>query len=135
MLGTHLVKSYSTTQQTLALSSGEAEYAAIVKGVAVSLGVRSILADFGIVLPEPIRINTDATTGRSIAMRRGLGKIRHLSLQLLWVQQRVQAGEVRIHKVSTHHNAADLFTKHHQRKQLEYILSRMHVRLVTNLTA
>ena len=93
--GQHMIKAWSTTQQTLALSSGEAEYMAIVKGSAVALGVRSPLEDFG-VGTMPIRLLTDATTGKSIATRRGLGKTRHIALHLLWVQQRVQSGGIEV---------------------------------------
>ena len=111
-LGQHLIKSYSVTQQTIALSSGEAEHAAIVKVAAVAMGIRSLLHDFAVEEKQHIAINTDATTGRAIAVRRGLGKVRHIALHQLWVQQRVQTGEISIHKVRTDRNPADLFTKH-----------------------
>lgn len=128
-LGQHLIKAWSTTQQTLALSSGEAEYMAIVKGSAVALGVRSLLEDFG-VGTMPIRLHTDATTGKSIATRRGLGKTRHIALHLLWVQQRVQSGEIEVHKVSTQNNLSDLFTKHHAAPRLQFLMERMGVELI-----
>ena len=48
MYGSHVVKTWSATQATVALSSGEAEYSADVKGASILLGFRSLLADLGI---------------------------------------------------------------------------------------
>ena len=47
-IGTHIVKHWSSTQATIALSSGEAEYYGMVKGASVALGIRSMLADLGV---------------------------------------------------------------------------------------
>ena len=47
-LGNHAVKSWSSTQAALALSSGEAEYNGLVKGSSVAIGIREMLRDLGI---------------------------------------------------------------------------------------
>ena len=47
MWGTHLLKSWSSTQNTIALSSGEAELIALVKCSSELLGLRSLLKDWG----------------------------------------------------------------------------------------
>jgi hypothetical protein len=49
VLGKHLVKSWSSTQATLALSSGEAEFYAIIEGASRSLGVQALMEDMGVV--------------------------------------------------------------------------------------
>ena len=59
MIGGHLIKSWSSTQQSISLSSGEAEMVGVTKGAAAALGFRSLLADLG--LPWPVRIWTDST--------------------------------------------------------------------------
>eukprot|EP00969_Alexandrium_andersonii_P074680 3294522-Alexandrium_andersonii.AAC.1 len=41
MWGAHTIKHWSTTQKTIALSSGEAELAGIVKGAAEGMGLVS----------------------------------------------------------------------------------------------
>ena len=46
MLGKHLIKPWSSTQTSLALSSGEAEFYGVVKA-AGSVGCRSVLAGDG----------------------------------------------------------------------------------------
>ena len=48
MIGDHCVKTYSSTQDIIALSSGEAEYYGVVKGGSVGIGLRSMLGDFGV---------------------------------------------------------------------------------------
>ena len=87
----------------------------------MALGVRSLLEDLGIGTMT-VRLQTDATTGKSIATRRGLGKPRRIALHLSWVQQRVQNSEIEVYKVSTQSNLADLFTKHHAAPGLAFLI-------------
>jgi hypothetical protein len=47
MWGGHCLKSWSSTQDVIALSSGEAEYYAIVKGVSQALGMKQLLNNLG----------------------------------------------------------------------------------------
>eukprot|EP00959_Pyramimonas_sp_CCMP1952_P111611 2334295-Pyramimonas_sp.AAC.1 len=66
--------------------------------------------DFGITLK--CRLHTDSSAAKAIATRRGVGKIRHLHTQSLWVQDKVAQKEIVVHKVPGKENAADLGTKH-----------------------
>ena len=50
--GKHLLKSWSSTQDTLALSSGETEYCGVTKTSGVGLGYQALLADLGVELPS-----------------------------------------------------------------------------------
>ena len=76
-IGDYCVKSWSTTQTLIALSGGEAEFYSLTRCAAMSMGIRSLLNDLGLDLD--IRAFTDATTGKAIASRRGLGKVRHIA--------------------------------------------------------
>ena len=49
-----------------------------------------------------------------ICSRQGLGKLRHIDTQTLWVQQRVRDKTFELRKVRGTENPADLFTKHLQ---------------------
>ena len=104
------LKTWSRTQPTIALSSGEAELAAVVAGVAEGLGMLSVLADFGIALTR-LTLRSDATAAIGITQREGLGKVRHLATADLWVQQRLRRQEFRIAKIPGPQNPADLGTK------------------------
>ena len=78
LLDGRLVKQWSKTQTTLALSSGEAELHGIASGIAQGMGMKSIAHDLGFRLG--VRLHSDATAALGIARRRGLGKIRHLDV-------------------------------------------------------
>ena len=112
MLGRHLIKSWSSTQANVALSSGEAEYYAVVKACGIGMGFRSLLQDLGVGLP--LRVWTDSSATIGICSRQGLGKLRHIDTQTLWVQQRVRNKTFELRKVRGTENPADLFTKHLQ---------------------
>ncbi len=109
-LGWHVVKTWSSTQATVALSSGEAELYSLVKGAAQTLGLISLARDFGIQLEG--RVHTDASAALGIVSRQGLGKVRHLRVQYLWIQERVRKGDLAMKKVPGAENPADLLTKH-----------------------
>ena len=110
MLGQHLIKVWSTTQTTIALSSGEAELTGIVRGASQALGLQSVAADLG--MKFQLAIHTDSTAAIGMCRRRGLGKIRHLAVADLWIQDRVKAGDFQLHKVLGSVNSADLMTKY-----------------------
>ena len=62
VLGKHLVKSWSSTQATRALSSGEAEFYAIIEGAPRALGVQALMEDMGITCK--VVIKSDSSAGR-----------------------------------------------------------------------
>ena len=111
--GTHPIKHWSLTQTTIALSSREAELAGICQGASIALGLQALAADLGIQLR--IEILTDATAAIGICRRRGLGKIRHLHVADLWVQDRLRRGDFQLTKVLGSDHPADLLTKHDSR--------------------
>ena len=110
MMGSHCVKGSSTTRATVALSSGEAELYAIAKGASQALGVISLAGDFGICLSATIHCDASAALG--IVNRQGLGKLRHINVRYLWLQERVRSKELEVLKVAGVSNPADLMTKH-----------------------
>ena len=110
MMGTHLVKHWSSTQKVITLSSGEAELAGIVKGSAEALGMKSLAADLGIACEVSVYADSSAAIG--ICRRSGIGKVRHLAVGQLWVQERVRNKEISLYKVLGTSNPADALTKH-----------------------
>ena len=90
--GSYTLKWWSKTQPTLALSSGEAELAAIVRSTSEGLGLVSIMAEYDIEVDRVVKSDTVAAIG--IVKRQGLGRVRHLAVADLWVQQRSKSGEV-----------------------------------------
>ena len=85
------------TRMLLFFTNGEADFCALVKGASVALGIKALLEDLGVKVR--IRLITDASTGKAIAARRGLGKIRHLDTSQLWLQYQVQNGTIELVKI------------------------------------
>ena len=125
-LGQHCIKSWSSTQATVALSSAEAELYALTKGAAQALGMLSLLADFGIEINGTV--HTDASAAIGILRRKGLGKIRHLNVRFLWLQDQTRTGtNLAIAKVPGLNNPADIVTKYLNAEAAQRHLDRLHI--------
>ena len=60
MFGSHVIRSWSATQNVIALSSGEAEYYSMVKGASMCMGVKALGNDMNVIIGS-IDVNTDAS--------------------------------------------------------------------------
>ena len=69
--GKHLLRHMSFLQTLVALSSGEAEYYALIRGACTSLGIQSHYQDW--MIDVPIKMYSDSSAARSVARRRGIG--------------------------------------------------------------
>jgi hypothetical protein len=98
MWGGHLLKSWSTSQTTVALSSGEAELYAVTKAAAQILGVLSMAADFGAIMNAIVHTDSTAAMGMGVVFRSGLGRTRHIRVQYLWIQEQVKNESFKIEK-------------------------------------
>ena len=107
-VGKHCLKTWSSTQATIALSSAEAELYALCKGASQALGAMALLEDFGIKASAKLRADSTAAIG--IVRRSGLGKVRHLNVRYLWMQEKSKT-EFELDKVLGTENPADLLTK------------------------
>ena len=105
------IKHWSRTQKARALSSGEAEYYAVVTGSAEGLGAQSLATDLGWEFQCRIIVKKDSSVAKSVAGRRGLRRLRHAELKYLWVQEAVAKGRIAMKKISVLYNPADVLTK------------------------
>ena len=64
-------------------------------------------------------IQPDAAAAIGICRRRGLGKVRHLAVADLWVQDHLRTGDFNLTKVEGAKNPADILTKFVDRATLE----------------
>ena len=85
MLGAHTVRHWSKTQSTIAVSSRETELSGIGSGIAEAMGFQSLARDTGWACS--LAVHSDATAAIGIARRRGIGKVRHLGVTDLWIQE------------------------------------------------
>ena len=124
MFGGHAIKHWSSTQASVALSSGEAEFAGVIRGAGQGLGYQALLKDLGV--EALLRVWTDSSAAIGICSRQGLGKLRHLDTHTLWIQQAVRTGRIDLRKVLGEENPADLLTKHSLSRQRLEKLVELH---------
>ncbi len=123
LLGTHLLKHWASTQKKITLSSGEAELGAVVRGCSEALGIQSVARDLGVELQPEVHADSSAAIG--ICRRCGIGKVRHLAVAQLWVQDLVRSKQCRLYKVLGTENPADLLTKPLSRPEIDGHLVRL----------
>ena len=123
-VGSHVLRTWSSTQPTIATSSGEAELIAMQDGAARGMGLQAVMSEMGL-MPSLslIRVLTDSSVAKSFVATRGLGKMRHLEVKMLWLQEAVQNGRIVVGKVKGTANIADVLTKYHHAAKLEELCS------------
>ena len=114
---------WSRTQQVVALSSAEAELNGICKAAAEGLGARNLSEE--LLDHLDVEVLTDASAARGVVQRQGAGRVKHLCIKQLWVQERESAGELKITKIPRAINIADLLTHHWSETEGVGMLSRM----------
>ena len=105
-----LIYSASRGQKVISLSSAEAELHAAVSAVCdailVQLCLQFLLGD-----SFKMFLYIDNSAARQVLQRSGVGRIRHLSTKLLWVQSRVKDELLTVKGIASKDNVADLGTK------------------------
>ena len=123
MIGKHLIKSYSKQQKVLALSSAEAETYGMVACSAEVLGIQSCAGDLSLQFDGTTCADASAALG--IVQRRGIGKVRHIRTQSLWLQEAHATKRLGFEKIDGSRNPSDIMTKHLtdtlQQRHLEFM--------------
>ena len=117
-----LLYSSSRTQGLIALSSAEAEVYAAVSTCCDAIYMKRRL-EFVFEQNVSIQLLIDNSAARQILMRAGVGRVRHLSVKILWLQQQVEGKMVSVVAVASSANIADLGTKRllcHTMRRLMY---------------
>ena len=109
MRGRHCIRTWSATQKSIALSSGEAELVAVVKMSCEIIGLMQLMEDWGHQMEGNVHADSSAALG--IVKRKRNGKMRHVRVGLLWIQDASEKGELTYMKVPGTDNPADLMTK------------------------
>ena len=128
MVGKHCLKAWCSTQGAIALSSAEAEYYSLVEGVLRARGLQNIGKEIGMDSVGEgvvVEVGIDSSAAKSFASRRGVGKMRHMQVRWLWLQEEVRRGRVKVYKIKGTENPADLLTKYLSVKEVEERLRGM----------
>ena len=99
---------WSRTQQLIALSSAEAELNASIKAGCEGLGIRQMTRELG--NEHTIHLFGDSSANHGIAHRQGSGRIKHLEIRQLWLQEKVHLKELDFTKIPRLENIADMMT-------------------------
>ena len=74
------------------------------------------------------RVYVDSSAAIGIVNRKGNGRLRHVKVGMLWIQEKVEEGELSIRKVLGTENPADAMTKYLASTKMEENLQRMRFR-------
>ena len=129
MIGDHMLKIYSATQGTAALSTGESEWYALVHAASCGIGLVSLARDMGYEME--LCLAGDATAASGIAHRRGAGRIRHIETKTLWLQRHATEKRGLLSKRLGTMNVADVGTKHLAAAEIDKLLGLMGYRAAT----
>ena len=119
-----MIRLYSATQTVPAISSGESEFYAIVRGTSTGLGMKTNFLDLG--KEVSLEIGTDSSAAKTMATRLGLGRARHIETQFLWVQHIFREKKAKIFKEQGTENESDLGTKYVDYKTMIHLLDKLN---------
>ena len=74
-----------------------------------------------------IKLHVDATVAQAMANRQGIGKIRHLDVRYLWLQEMAKSGVIAVRKMDGALNPADVLTKPMSFSEMLGKLGRVHL--------
>ena len=124
MKGMHCIAQWSRTQQLVALSSAEAELNASVRAGQEGLGIVHFSMEVG--TPHAVEVLGDSSAAYGINMRVGSGRVKHLSIRQLWLQERVALGHLICKKIPREVNCSDVMTHHWSAKDGLVMFEIMH---------
>ena len=106
--GQHTINWWCKLQARIALSSCEAELNSTLKGAIEGLNIQRLANAFGD-WPK-LELRTDASAARGVILRQGVGKVRHLHVKQLGIQEAVAEGELEVIKIPRAQNCSDALT-------------------------
>ena len=102
----------SRKQPTVALSSCEAEYMALVAAAQESIFLRMLTKDFGLITTNPIRIHGDNQGSLSLVKNPvNHQKSKHIDIKYHFIREKQANGDIEVLYVKSADNVADLLTK------------------------
>ena len=113
------------------MSSAGAEFYSMVEGVLRGYEMTGLSGELGEeVSVIKVVLGTDSSAAKGFASRRGVGKMRHMQVRWLWLQEEVKKGNVRVFKVKGVENPADLMTKFLSGDEIRKHLEAMNLEAV-----
>ena len=80
----------------------------------------TVAREIGIpIVTRNFMVKTDSEAARSFTNRRGLGRMRHIEVRQLWLQEEVRHDRIKVSRVRGADNPADLLTNFLTRREVE----------------
>ena len=127
MRGRHCLRTWSSTQKRVTLSSAESELGAATKASMEGIGMAQLMEGLGRAVR--VEVFVDSSAALAVVGRRGNGKLRHVRVSELWIQEVAHDGAIGYRKVAGSRNPADLMTKHVPAGLATQHLEAMHVKI------
>ena len=125
--GKHCLKTWSSTQKRVTLSSAESELTAATKASIEGIGMAQLMEGLG--HETRVEVLVDSSAALAVVGRRGNGKLRHVRVRKMWIQEIAHDGAISYRKVAGSQNSADLMTKHVPAPLAAQHLEKMHLRI------
>ena len=126
-----MVASWSRRQACLALSSAESELYALGSGAVEALGFATMLGEWSEhVVPM---LYSDSSSALHVVKKRGPGRMKHIELRCLALQQRREEKRLLFGKVGTEENVSDMLTKPMTKERLIKLASMVGLRGVPTI--
>ncbi|CAE7574182.1 GIP, partial [Symbiodinium microadriaticum] len=123
-----LLYSHSKTQKVISLSSAESEYNSLVSAAAEGIFLAACIR---FLIPEvelEVSCLVDNSAARSLACRQGVGKMRHISGKILWLQQCTRENVLTVGPIPTAENVSDIGTKPLKADRVDKLLGMLGIR-------
>lgn len=126
-MGESLLTWKSKKQQTVSRSSAEAEYRSLASVTCEVIWLHNLLLDFGIT-KQPTLLYCDNKAAIHIATNPTFHeRTKHVEIDLHFVREKVENGDLKLIHVRSNHQLADLLTKALPRAAFLQLLSKMGI--------
>jgi len=127
-IGGNPVSSSSRKQQTVSLSSGEAEYIALSAATQEAMWIRSMLTELGFKPKEASKIWLDNQSALAVAKNPELhSRTKHIDIRHHFIRDCVENDVIEVHYCPTKQMIADILTKALPKHQFQELRAQLGV--------
>ena len=118
----------SKRQATVALSSCEAEYMVASEATKEAIWIRNLLQEFKLPIFNNLTIPIAIDNNSAMKLSKNPefhARTKHIAMRHHFIREKVVTGEVKVHRVDTKNNLADILTKGLPRPRLQELIEKM----------
>lgn len=129
MIGGNLVTWWSKKQSVVALSSAEAEFRGIVRGITEVLWLRKLMLELGLLVEGPTSLKCDNKASISISENPVQhDRTKHVEVDRHFIKEKLDNGVVTLPFVRSEDQLADILTKAVNGRVFASILDKLNIR-------